>query len=143
MSGGDLSKLLVDLVGLRLGSALISSLGRPSNTQVECFVADLALRRGLLSTRKLLLKTEDTVTQGEGVIDLGREQVELQLRTASRHLTVGMLPAPLVVSGNFKNPHAAPVMPGGLAGALATLPTIQAGIGDGPRCAASSSPIGR
>ena len=107
------------------------------------FIADLALRRGLLSTRTLLLKTEDTVTQGEGIIDLGREQVELQLRTASRHLTVGMLPAPLVVSGSFKNPHAAPVMPGGLAGALATLPTIQAGIGDGPRCAASSSPIGR
>ena len=139
MAGGDLSKLLVDLVGLRLGSALLSSLGSPSNTQVDCFVADLALRRGLLSTNTLLLKTENTVTRGAGVIDLGREQVELQLRTASRHLTVGVLPAPLVISGSLKDLHAAPVTPGGLVGALAYVPTIQLGIGNGPRCGGPSS----
>jgi uncharacterized protein involved in outer membrane biogenesis len=60
MAGGDLSKLLVDLAGLRLGSALLSSLGGgAARAGVECFVADLALRRGVLSTRALLLETED------------------------------------------------------------------------------------
>jgi uncharacterized protein involved in outer membrane biogenesis len=139
MAGGDLSRLLVDLAGLRLGSALLSSLGGAPRTLVECFVADLALRRGVLSTRALLLETEDAVTEGEGAVDLGRERVELRLRTQSKRLTVGALPAPLLVSGTLKDPRAAPdpATPagrGGLAGALAALPTIQLGIGDDPRC---------
>ncbi len=140
MAGGDLSKLLVDLAGLRLGSALLSSLGGgAARAGVECFVADLALRRGVLSTRALLLETEDAVTEGEGAVDLGRERVEVRLRTESKRLTLGVLPAPLLVSGTLKEPRAAPdpAAPagrGGLAGALAALPTVQRGIGDDPRC---------
>ncbi len=140
MAGGDLSRLLVDLAGLRLGSALLSSLGGgAARAGVECFVADLALRRGVLSTRALLLETEDALTEGEGAVDLGRERVEIRLRTESKRLTVGALPAPLLVSGTLKEPRAAPdpAAPagrGGLAGALAALPTIQRGIGDDPRC---------
>jgi hypothetical protein len=139
MAGGDLSKLLVDLAGLRLGSALLSSLGGDTRAGVECFVADLALRRGVLSTRALLLETEDALTEGQGAVDLGRERVELRLRTASKRLTVGVLPAPLLISGTFKDPNAAPdpATPagrGGLAGALAALPSVQLGTGDDPRC---------
>src|SRR5690348_9206349 len=59
MAGGDLSTLLVDLAGLRFGSALLSSLGGTARTRVECFVADFGLRHGLLSTRALLVETED------------------------------------------------------------------------------------
>jgi len=50
MAGGELTKLLADLAGLRLGSALLSSLGGDARTRVECFVADLPLRHGTLST---------------------------------------------------------------------------------------------
>ena len=140
MAGGDLSKLLVDLAGLRLGSALLSSLGSGAALAgVECFVADLALRRGVLSPRALLLETEDAVTEGEGAVDLGRERVEVRLRTESKRLTLGVLPAPLLVSGTLKEPRAAPdpATPagrGGLAGALAALPSVQLGTGDDPRC---------
>ena len=71
MLGGDLSSLLVDLAGLRLGSALLSALEGSPTTHVECFLADLALRRGILSTRTLLLDTADAVTEGTGEVDLG------------------------------------------------------------------------
>jgi uncharacterized protein involved in outer membrane biogenesis len=139
MLGGDLSSLLVDLAGLRLGSALLSSLNGSPMTTVECFVADLVLRRGVLSTRTLMLETADAVTEGSGAIDLGQERVEVRLRTQSKRLTVGVLPAPLLISGTLKDPRAAPdpATPagrGGLAGALAALPTVQLGIGDAPRC---------
>jgi hypothetical protein len=140
MAGGDLSRLLVDLAGMRLGSALLSLLGGgAARTPVECFVADLALRRGVLSTRALLLETEDALTDGQGAVDLGQERVEVRLRTESKRLTVGVLPAPLLISGTLKEPRAAPdpATPagrGGLAGALAALPSVQLGIGDDPRC---------
>jgi AsmA family protein len=93
----------------------------------------------VLSTRALLLETEDAVTEGEGAVDLGRERVEVRLRTESKRLTLGALPAPLLVSGTLKDPRAAPdpATPagrGGLHGALAALPGIHLGIGDDPRC---------
>jgi uncharacterized protein involved in outer membrane biogenesis len=139
MLGGDLSSLLVDLAGLRLGSALLSSLTGSPTTSVECFITDLALRRGVLSTRTLLLETADAVTEGTGAIDLRQERVEVRLRTKSKRLTIGVLPAPLLISGTLKMPRAAPdpATPagrGGLAGALAALPTVQRGIGDAPHC---------
>jgi hypothetical protein len=92
-----------------------------------------------LSTRTLLLETADAVTQGTGTVDLGQERVEVRLRTQSKHLTIGVLPAPLLISGTLKDPRAAPdpAAPagrGGLSGALAALPTVQLGIGDAPHC---------
>jgi uncharacterized protein involved in outer membrane biogenesis len=138
MAGGDLSKLLVDLAGLRLGSALLTSLGGQSRTRVECFMADMALRRGVLSSRALLLETEDAVTEGRGIVDLRRERVEIRLWTESKRLTLGVLPVPLLVHGTLKAPNVAPApaegASGGIAGALAALPTIRFGIGDDPRC---------
>jgi hypothetical protein len=46
MIGGDLSALLVDLSGLEFGNALLSALGMPKRTPVECMIADFALQRG-------------------------------------------------------------------------------------------------
>jgi uncharacterized protein involved in outer membrane biogenesis len=138
MMDGDLSKLLVDLAGLRLGSALLTSLGGEQRTRVECFLADMELRRGTLSTRALLLETEDAVTQGRGIVDLKRERVQIRLRTESKRLTIGVLPTSLLISGSLKSPNAAPASSGGTGGAIAdffsALPTIQMGIGDDPRC---------
>jgi hypothetical protein len=139
MQGGDLSSLLVDLVGLRLGSALFSSLVGSRTTDVECFLADLAVRQGVLSTRTLLLETADAVTRGKGAVDLRNERVEIRLRTQSRHVTVGVLPMPLLISGTFKEPRAAPdpatpAGQNGLAGALAMLPAIQLGTAEVPPC---------
>jgi hypothetical protein len=71
-------------------------------------------------------------------VDLRRERVEIRLWTKSKRLTVGVLPVPLLVSGTLKAPSAAPDKAdgagGGLAGAIAALPTIRFGIGDDPRC---------
>jgi len=139
MLGGDLSSLLVDLAGLRLGSALVSALAGSPTTHVECFLADLVLRRGILSTRTLLLDTAAAVTQGTGEVDLSQERIQIRLRTQSKHLTVGVLPTPLLISGTLQEPRAGPdpATPagrGGLAGALAALPTVQFGIGNAPHC---------
>ena len=138
MMGGNLSSLLVDLAGLRLGSALVSSLNSAPTTNVECFIADFALRRGVLSARTLLLETADAITAGMGTVDLRNERVDMRLRTQSKHFTIGVLPVPLLISGSLKEPQAAPdpgtAGGGGVAGALAVLPAIQFGVGQGPHC---------
>ncbi|UFN51193.1 AsmA family protein [Roseomonas sp. OT10] len=144
--GGNLSALLVDLSGLRLANALLSLLKLPDRTQVECFLGDFALRRGVLSTRTLLLDTDDVLVQGTGTIDMGRERLNMRLQSDSKGFTIGQLPAPILIEGTFRNPSVMPevgelVARGGiasglgfLAAPLALLPTIQFGVGDDNRC---------
>lgn len=138
MAGGDLSAVLVDLTGLHFGNALLSALGVPNKTPVECFVGDLALQRGILDFNPMVLQTGEGITNIGGSIDLRSEQIDMALKTDARHFSIGSLPTRITISGTLKNPS---IRPGGeiaaRAGAaaglgvlfapLAILPTVQFG----------------
>ncbi len=144
--GGNLSALLVDLSGIRLANSVLSFLKLPDRTQVECFIGDFALSRGVLSTRALLVDTEDVLVTGTGSVDLGRERLDYRLRSDSKGLTVGQLAAPVTIGGTFRDPDVglevgelavrggAAIGLGLLFPPLAILPTIQFGVGDDNRC---------
>jgi uncharacterized protein involved in outer membrane biogenesis len=145
--GGDLSSLLVDISGFEFGNTLLSALGIPRRDQIECFVGDWGLRHGLLSTRTMILNTSDNIVQGSGDVNLRNETVDYKLKTEAKHFSIGTLPAPIAITGPFKDPSIKPeILPlaarGGAAVALAflfppaaLLPTIQFGVGDDPHCA--------
>jgi AsmA family protein len=145
--GGDLSALLVDISGFELGNSLLSALGIPSRDQIECFVGDWGMKRGVMSTRTMILDTTDNITTGGGEIDLRTESLDYRLQTKAKHFSIGTLPSPIAITGKFKNPSIRPeVLPlaarGGAAVALAflfppaaLLPTIQFGVGDDAHCA--------
>ena len=148
MTGGDISALLVDLSGLEFGNALLSSLGMPKRTPVRCLVADLALRRGILDTRTLVLDTQAADVTGKGSINFRDEVIDYQLRTQAKHFSIGSLPTPIDITGHLARPSVGPAakdlaIRGGLAAALgvlltplaALLPTIQLGLGKDNDCA--------
>ncbi|MEO9189057.1 MAG: AsmA family protein, partial [Acetobacteraceae bacterium] len=145
MAGGDLSALLVDLSGLELGNAVLSALGLPKRADIECLIADFALQRGILRTRALIVDTSQAIVGGTGSIDMRNDAIDLQLRTAPKHFSIGSLPGPLNISGTLKHPRILPsaqtVARVGIAGVLAAvlpplavLPTIQLGATDHHRC---------
>ncbi|MEO8715136.1 MAG: AsmA family protein [Acetobacteraceae bacterium] len=145
MAGGDLSALLVDLSGLELGNAVLSALGLPRRTAIECMVAYFALERGVLRSRAFVLDTNEAIVGGTGTIDMRNDALALQIRTAPKHFSIGSLPGPLNISGTLKHPRILPsaqtVARVGIAGALAALlpplavlPTIQFGTADHHRC---------
>ncbi len=145
MAAGNLSALLVDLSGLEFGNAVLSALGMPHQTMVECLVADFALQHGIMRTRALVLDTAEAVVNTTGTIDLRKEALDLQIRTAPKHFSIGSLPGPINIGGTFKHPSILPsaqtVARGAAAGALgvllaplAVLPTIQFGSSDHHRC---------
>lgn len=145
MAGGDLSALLVDLSGLEFGNAVLSALGLPKRTSIECLIGDFALQRGILSTRALILDTSEAIVGGTGWIDMRNEALNLQIRTAPKHFTIGSLPGPINIGGTMKHPRILPsaqtIARAGIAGALgailpplAALPTIQFGVTDHHRC---------
>jgi AsmA family protein len=145
MTGGDLSALLVDLSGLQFGNAVLSALGLPQRTQIECFIWESALERGELRIKSLVLDTGNNFISGTGGANLRDERIDMQLRTEAKHFTIGSLPAPINIGGTLKNPA---IMPGAelavrggaavglgfLFPPLAVLPTIQFGTDDDHRC---------
>ena len=107
MSGGDLSALLVDLSGLEFGNALLSALGLPQRTQVRCLISDFALQNGLVTTRKFLLDTEEAQVHGSGTLSLKSEKLDLQLKTESKHFSIGSLPGPIDIGGTSRTRRSA------------------------------------
>jgi AsmA family protein len=144
-NGGDISALLVDLLGLEAANSLFAAIGIPTTEQIQCAVVDFQLRQGILASRALEISTTDHVISGGGRIDLSRELVEMTLRTDPKHFTIGKLAAPISIYGPFKHlsygvsPDAA--VRGGAVIALgflfppaAILPTIQFGVGESSPC---------
>jgi hypothetical protein len=147
MAGGDLSAILVDLTGLQFGNAMLSALGMPRKTQVQCFVGDLAMQRGVLEFKAMTLDTGEGITNVGGTVDLGKETIDLTLKTDAKHFSVGSLPTRITIGGTFKDPSIRPgaevaARVGAAAGLaalfapLAILPTIQFGTSeaDDARC---------
>src|SRR6202044_3181299 len=107
-------------------------------TQVQCFVGDLGMERGILDFKAMTLETGEGITNVSGNVDLSRETVDLQLKTDAKHFSVGSLPTRINISGTFKDPKIRPgaevaARAGAAAGLaaffapLAILPTIQFG----------------
>lgn len=147
MAGGDLSAILIDLTGLQFGNALLSAMGVPNKTQVQCFVGDLALQKGVLDFKAMTLDTGEGITNVGGDVNLGNETIDLALKTDSKHFSIGSLPTRINIGGTFKDPSIRPgaevaARAGAAAGLgvlfvpLAILPTIQFGTSeaDDARC---------
>ena len=144
--GGIISSLLADLSGLQFGRALLSALGIPERSRIECLIGDFGLRRGALTIRTLLLDTDSHVVSGSGIAGLGREVLDLRLRTDAKRTAIGSLPTSITITGSFKDPDIQPELGelAGRAGAavglglifapLALLPTIQLGVGENSQC---------
>ncbi|GBQ70412.1 lipopolysaccharide biogenesis periplasmic protein AsmA [Ameyamaea chiangmaiensis NBRC 103196] len=144
--GGNMSALVPDVLGLEFGNAILTALGLPSNTDINCFIADMPLRNGVATTRTLMLDTKEARTRGEGTIDFRRNTIDYALTTRSQHFTVLSVPGAIHISGPIKSPSilpgaevlgrtAAAVGLGILMPPAALLPTIQFGVGDKGACA--------
>jgi hypothetical protein len=153
MIGGDLSALLVDLSGLEFGNALLSALGFPKRTPVECMIADFSLQKGVLNTRTFLLVTKEANVHVTGWVDLRNETINFRLNTVAAHFSIGSLHTAIDISGPLNHPRIRPevgelALRGGAAGALAVLlpplailPTIEFGQDESRECAARISSV--
>jgi uncharacterized protein involved in outer membrane biogenesis len=146
MAGGNLSSVLVDLAGLEFGNAIISALGIPGQTDVQCFIGNWSLQHGDVDTRTLLLDTGEAIISGQGTVDLKDQRINFSIEGKPKHFSIGSFPAPIEVTGTLKHPSVGPAIKpllarggaaavlGVLAAPLAILPTIQLGVGDPHQC---------
>jgi uncharacterized protein involved in outer membrane biogenesis len=148
MSGGQISNMLLEIVGLDAGEVIKFLFAGDKNVPVRCAVIDFDIRKGIMATETFVIDTTDTNILGEGNISLLEENIGMKLIPEPKDMSILSLRTPVHIAGTFKHPKIYPdkilairigaaVVLGALATPLAALiPTIETGPGEDNDCKA-------
>jgi hypothetical protein len=146
MSGGRMSNLSLELVGLDAGEALRFLIGRDRQVAIRCAVADFRIDRGKMASRTFVFDTTDTAIEGDGTIDLGERTIDFTLRPRPKDMSLLSVRAPIHLTGNLSKPTIQPdigavaakggaaLLLGTLALPAAIIPLIETGPGRDSDC---------
>jgi AsmA protein len=146
-TGGEISNLLVELVGLDAGQALGYWLGRDKPTPLRCAVTTFKMERGVAVSELLVLDTDDTMIDGDGTVNFRDESLNFTFNPHPKDKSILAARSPLHIRGTFSKPNPsvdakALAVRGGAAvllGALVTpfaalIPLIEPGTGTDADC---------
>jgi uncharacterized protein involved in outer membrane biogenesis len=102
---GRVSHLLLELGGLDLAESLGVYLQGDQALALDCAVADLAVAKGLVTPRVLVLDTSDSTVWVDGSLSLAAETLNLRAVVAPKDFSPLTLRAPLHIGGTFANPR--------------------------------------
>ncbi|MEN3296518.1 MAG: AsmA family protein [Burkholderiales bacterium] len=101
---GNVSKFILEAMGLNIGSVVVSKLFGDRQVKLNCMASDFGVTNGLMKTRMFVIDTEDATILVNGTIDLAKEELNLTINPESKGIRIISLRAPLYVRGTFKNP---------------------------------------
>ena len=145
---GTVSKLLLEEIGLNIGSVVLTQLFGDKQVHLNCMAGDFTISNGLMQARSVVQHADAAVVHIGGHIDLAREQLDLVVNERSKGVRLISLRAPLYLTGSFSNPKVAVdkgvlVRKAGsvialvvLAPLAALIPLIKVGPGETSECAA-------
>ena len=147
VAGGEISRLMMEQIGLHLWEILELQVRGDELVKLRCAVADFDVKEGVMNSRALIFDTEITTIIGTGSIDLGEEKLDLTLNQRTKDTSPVALRSPIHVRGSFARPEAgvdkgrvaARALGATLLGMvnplLALIPLIDAGPGQDSDCA--------
>ncbi len=106
VAGGQISRLMMEKIGLHLWEMLALSLSGDQQIELRCAVADFDVRQGTMRPNTLLLDTAVTTISGTGSIDLAQERLDLTLNQKTKNTSPLALRSPIYIRGNFARPVA-------------------------------------
>lgn len=149
LEGAQLSRLLLELIGLDIFKATGLILTGDQPVDMNCVVGDFNVKTGVMNTNEFLIESDVTTIRGEGTINLKNEAMKLRLLSYPKDPSLFSARAPILIGGTLKKPGigvdpAALAARGGLAAALGALLTplgsllafIEPGLGEESNCSA-------
>jgi AsmA protein len=106
ISGGEISQLMMERVGLHLWEMLELNVTGDKRVKLRCAVADFNVKKGSMNADALIFDTEVTTIIGTGHIDLVEERLDLTLNQRTKNTSPFALRSPIHVRGNFARPEA-------------------------------------
>ncbi len=103
MSGGEVSGLLVELLGLDVAETLGLLIRGDKPVPIHCALLDLHGKDGQMGVQTLVFDTADTIVFGEGKIDLRDEKLNIVLTPVPKDFSPLSLRSFIRVGGGFRN----------------------------------------
>jgi AsmA protein len=105
VSGGRVSKLLMEEAGLHLWEILSLNLTGDKQIKLRCAVADFEVHQGVMRANALIFDTEVTTIIGTGNINLAQEKLNLTLNQKTKNTSPLALRSPIYVRGTLAKPE--------------------------------------
>lgn len=105
VAGGEVSKLMMEKVGLHLWEILELNLSGDRLIKLRCGVADFDVKQGIMQVDALIFDTVVTTIIGTGSIDLAQEKLDLTLNQKTKNTSPLALRSPIYVRGSFGKPE--------------------------------------
>ncbi|MET0322205.1 MAG: AsmA family protein [Duganella sp.] len=103
VNGGSVSKLMLEEMGLNLGSVVVTRLFGDEQVKLNCLVADFSVRDGLMRSRLFVVDTAEASIDARGTVNLANEKLDLTLQPDAKSMRILSLRSPIYVRGTFKD----------------------------------------
>ena len=101
---GSISKLLLEQMGLNLGSVVLTKLTGDRQVKLHCMAADFKVTDGKAQARQFIVDTDDATVHVTGSVDLATEKLDFTMKPDSKGLRIITLRSPIYLTGTFKDP---------------------------------------
>jgi len=128
---GTVSRFILELAGLNVANAVFVKIFGDKQTILNCVATQMTVRNGRANIDRFVLDSEEAVVNASGFIDLGKEQLDVDVRPKTKGTRVLSLRTPLYARGSFTDPKVGPqvgplALKAGAAVALAAVTPIAA-----------------
>ena len=103
---GRISNILLEFAGLDAGEVLKFLVKGDREVELRCAAAAFDVQKGLMSSKALVLDTNDTVVYGSGHINLANETMDLVFHPYPKDKSILAFRSPLHLQGTFGAPKA-------------------------------------
>ena len=104
VTGGEISKLMMEKSGLHLWEILALNVRGDRLVKLRCAVADYDVSHGSMLAQALVFDTEINTLLGSGRIDLAQEKLDLTLIPKTKAISPVALRSPIYVRGTLARP---------------------------------------
>ncbi|HUW28764.1 MAG TPA: AsmA family protein [Sulfuriferula sp.] len=105
IDSGEISKLMMETIGLHLWEILQLKITGDKVIKLNCAVADFDVQKGVMRTRTMLLDTQITTITGSGDINMAQETLNLDLTPHTKVISPLALRSPIYIRGKFAKPE--------------------------------------
>ncbi len=102
--GGEISKLMMEKVGLHLWEILALTITGDKLVKLRCAVADFEVKSGDMRADALIFDTAITTIVGTGNINLAQEKLDITLNQKTKNTSPLALRSPITIRGSFAAP---------------------------------------
>jgi AsmA family protein len=105
VDGGEISKLMLETIGLHLWEILQLKITGDKVIKLNCAVADFDVKQGVMQTKSMVLDTQITTIIGSGDINMAQETLSLDLQPHTKVFSPLALRSPIYIRGKFAKPE--------------------------------------